>query len=63
MQRAGAARLIPGPQLTRGTPDAGNFFIARPARENHGNGRARAALARPHAVEDIVNLIEEVARP
>src|SRR5260370_39328458 len=61
--RAGAARLIPEPELS-GPRLAREILslIDRPASLIELGGRARQ-LARPHAAEKIVDLIEEVARP
>jgi UDP-N-acetylglucosamine--N-acetylmuramyl-(pentapeptide) pyrophosphoryl-undecaprenol N-acetylglucosamine transferase len=62
MERAGAARLLPEPQLTAERLMQEIFgLLDRP-----GDLQAMAAnarrLAKPHAVEEIVNLIEGVAR-
>ncbi len=63
LEAAGAARVIPEPQLS---PQrlAGEItsLLDQPERMKEMEIRARA-LARPRAVADIVNLIEEVARP
>jgi UDP-N-acetylglucosamine--N-acetylmuramyl-(pentapeptide) pyrophosphoryl-undecaprenol N-acetylglucosamine transferase len=61
--RAGAARLIPEPELS-GSRLAREILalIDHPARLIELGVRARG-LARPHAAEKIVDLIEEVARP
>jgi UDP-N-acetylglucosamine--N-acetylmuramyl-(pentapeptide) pyrophosphoryl-undecaprenol N-acetylglucosamine transferase len=61
--RAGAARLIPEPELS-GSRLAREILslIDRPASLVELGARARQ-LARPHAAEKIVDLIEEVARP
>jgi UDP-N-acetylglucosamine--N-acetylmuramyl-(pentapeptide) pyrophosphoryl-undecaprenol N-acetylglucosamine transferase len=60
---AGAARLIPEPELS-GARLAREILalIDRPAMLMELGRRARQ-LARPHAAEKIVDLIEEVARP
>jgi UDP-N-acetylglucosamine--N-acetylmuramyl-(pentapeptide) pyrophosphoryl-undecaprenol N-acetylglucosamine transferase len=60
---AGAARLIPEPELS-GSRLAREILalIDHPARLIELGTRARG-LARPHAAEKIVDLIEEVARP
>ena len=62
MQDAGAARLLPQDQLT---PErlTGEIFslLNQPRRIQEMEDRARA-LARPRAVEDIVDLLEGVAR-
>ncbi len=63
MERAGAARLIPEPQLTAERLTQEIFgLLNRPADLQAMAANARR-LAKPHAVEDIVNLIEGVARP
>ncbi|HEY1865674.1 MAG TPA: glycosyltransferase, partial [Candidatus Acidoferrales bacterium] len=61
--RAGAARLIPEPQLS-GSRLAREILalIDHPASLVELGTRARE-LARPHAAEKIVDLIEEVAHP
>jgi UDP-N-acetylglucosamine--N-acetylmuramyl-(pentapeptide) pyrophosphoryl-undecaprenol N-acetylglucosamine transferase len=61
MERAGAARLIPEPQLTaeRLTQEIFGLF-ERPAELQSMAANARR-LAKPHAVQEIVNLIEGVA--
>ena len=61
--RAGAARLISEPELS-GSRLAREILalIDQPARLVELGTRARE-LARPHAAEKIVDLIEEVARP
>jgi UDP-N-acetylglucosamine--N-acetylmuramyl-(pentapeptide) pyrophosphoryl-undecaprenol N-acetylglucosamine transferase len=63
MQNAGAARLIPQTELT---PErlTGEIFsiLDQPRRISEMEDRARA-LAKPRAVEDIVDLLEEVSRP
>jgi len=63
LEAAGAARVIPEPQLT---PDRlveeVCSLLADPARIERMERRARG-LARPRAAADIVNLLEEVARP
>jgi len=63
MERAGAARVIPEPQLT---PErlANEIFslLDQPEQISEMERRARA-LARPHAVEQLVDLLEGVARP
>ncbi len=58
---AGAARLIPQPELTpQRLADEIFSLLDQPERIQEIGGRAHA-LARPRAVEDIVDLIEEVA--
>ena len=63
MEQAGAARVIPQDELT---PQrlANEIFslLDQPRRIQEMEQRARA-LARPRAVADIVDMIEEVARP
>jgi UDP-N-acetylglucosamine--N-acetylmuramyl-(pentapeptide) pyrophosphoryl-undecaprenol N-acetylglucosamine transferase len=63
MESAGAGRVIPEPELT-GERLAREVFalLDQPEKIREMAQRART-LARPRAVEDIVNLIEEVARP
>jgi UDP-N-acetylglucosamine--N-acetylmuramyl-(pentapeptide) pyrophosphoryl-undecaprenol N-acetylglucosamine transferase len=63
LARAGAARLIPEPELS-GSRLAREILalLDQPARLIELGTRARQ-LARPHAAEKIVDLIEEVARP
>jgi len=62
MQRAGAGRLLPQPELT---PErlAHEVFslLDQPLRISEMDSRARS-LARPRAAEDIVDLLEEVSR-
>jgi len=62
MERAGAARLIPEPQLSaeRLTQEIFGLFD-RPAELQLMAANARR-LAKPHAVQEIVNLIEGVSR-
>ena len=62
MQRAGAAQLIPEPQLTaeRLTQEIFNLFDQPSELQTMAENACR--LAKPRAVEDIVNLIEKVAR-
>ncbi len=61
MQNAGAARLLPQNELTPGRLTAEIFsFLDQPQRLAEMETRARA-LARPRAVEDIVDLLESVA--
>jgi UDP-N-acetylglucosamine--N-acetylmuramyl-(pentapeptide) pyrophosphoryl-undecaprenol N-acetylglucosamine transferase len=58
---AGAARLIPQPELTPQRLAVEIFaLLDRPERIQEIEGRA-AALSRPHAVQEIVDLIESVA--
>ncbi len=63
MQNAGAARLLPQDELTPARLTTEIFsLLDQPERLAEMEHRARA-LARPHAVEDIVDLLEEVAFP
>jgi UDP-N-acetylglucosamine--N-acetylmuramyl-(pentapeptide) pyrophosphoryl-undecaprenol N-acetylglucosamine transferase len=61
MQRAGAARLIPEPQLTAERLTQEIFeLLDHPLELQSMAARARR-LAKPRAAQDIVNLVEEVA--
>jgi len=61
MQQAGAARLLPQAELTPGRLATEIFsLLDEPRKIEDMEARARA-LARPRAVEDLVNLLEEVA--
>jgi UDP-N-acetylglucosamine--N-acetylmuramyl-(pentapeptide) pyrophosphoryl-undecaprenol N-acetylglucosamine transferase len=61
MERAGAARLIPEPQLTAERLTQEIFgLLDRPAEIESMAANARH-LAKPHAVQEIVNLIEGIA--
>jgi len=63
LESAGAARVIPEPQLSpQRLVEEICSLLDRPERMEEMERRARA-LAHPCAVADIVNLIEEVARP
>jgi UDP-N-acetylglucosamine--N-acetylmuramyl-(pentapeptide) pyrophosphoryl-undecaprenol N-acetylglucosamine transferase len=63
MQRAGAARVIEQQDLTPQRLASEIFsFLDQPGRIQEMQQRARA-LARPRAVEDIVDLLEGVRRP
>lgn len=63
MVRAGAGRVIPEPELTPQRLAAEIFsLLDQPEQVAHLSDRARR-LARPNAARDIVNLIEEAARP
>lgn len=63
MQNAGAARLLPQDELTPARLASEIFsLLDQPQRLAEMEHRARA-LARPHAVEDIVDVLEEIARP
>ena len=61
MARAGAGRLITEPELTAGKLTTEIFsFLDQPEEIEKLSFNART-LARPHATEEIVNLIEEAA--
>ena len=63
MQQAGAARLLPQTELTPQRLTQEIFsLLDQPARITQMEDAART-LARPHAVEDLVNLIESLVRP
>ena len=63
MEAAGAARLLPQDELTPERLTSEIFsLLDQPRRIQEMEERARS-LARPRAVEDIVDLIEGVARP
>ncbi|HUJ40938.1 MAG TPA: undecaprenyldiphospho-muramoylpentapeptide beta-N-acetylglucosaminyltransferase [Candidatus Acidoferrales bacterium] len=63
LEAAGAARVIPEPQLSpQRLVGEITSLLDQPERMKEMEVRARA-LARPRAVADIVNLLEEVARP
>jgi len=51
------------PELTAGRLTNEIFSLFDQPREIEKQSTAARGLARPHAVRDIVNLIEEVARP
>ena len=61
MQRAGAARLIPEPQLTAGSLTKEIFLLLDQPAEIQAMAAKARGLAKPHAAQDIVNLIESVA--
>jgi UDP-N-acetylglucosamine--N-acetylmuramyl-(pentapeptide) pyrophosphoryl-undecaprenol N-acetylglucosamine transferase len=62
MERAGAARLIPEPQLTAERLMQEIFgLLDRPAELQSMAANARR-LAKPHAVKEIVDLVEGIAR-
>ncbi len=63
MARAGAGRVIPEPELTSERLASEIFSLLDQPREIEKQSAAARGLARPNAVRDIVNLIEEVARP
>ena len=63
LEAAGAARIIPEPQLSpQRLVSEITSLLDQPERMKEMEIRARA-LARPRAAADIVNLIEEAARP
>jgi UDP-N-acetylglucosamine--N-acetylmuramyl-(pentapeptide) pyrophosphoryl-undecaprenol N-acetylglucosamine transferase len=61
MQRAGAGRLIPEPELTAERLTNEIFTLLDRPQEIEKQSSAARQLARPHAARDIVNLIEEAA--
>jgi UDP-N-acetylglucosamine--N-acetylmuramyl-(pentapeptide) pyrophosphoryl-undecaprenol N-acetylglucosamine transferase len=63
MVRAGAGRVIPEPELTAERLTNEIFSLLDQPQEIERQAIAARALARPHAVRDIVNLIEEAAQP
>ena len=63
MTRAGAGRVIPEPELTAERLTNEIFSLLDQPPEIEKQSTAARGLARPHAVRDIVNLIEEVTRP
>src|ERR1700747_355537 len=62
MQRVGAARLIPEPQLTAERLTQEIFSLLDQPSEIQTMAAYARRLAKPHAVQDIVNLVESVAR-
>jgi UDP-N-acetylglucosamine--N-acetylmuramyl-(pentapeptide) pyrophosphoryl-undecaprenol N-acetylglucosamine transferase len=62
MQRAGAARLIPEPQLTAERLTEEIFSLLDEPAEIQAMASGARRLAKPRAVQDIVDLIEGVAR-
>ena len=62
MQRVGAARLIPEPQLTAERLTQEIFSLLDQPSEIQTTAANARRLAKPHAVQDIVNLVESVAR-
>src|ERR1700674_3658221 len=62
MARAGAGRVIPEPELTSERLTREIFSLLDQPQEIEKQASAARGLARPYAVRDIVNLIEEVAR-
>ena len=63
MQNAGAARLLPQTELTKDRLTNEIFsLLDQPRRISEMEERARV-LAKPRAVEDIVDLLEQTARP
>jgi UDP-N-acetylglucosamine--N-acetylmuramyl-(pentapeptide) pyrophosphoryl-undecaprenol N-acetylglucosamine transferase len=63
MQRAGAGRVIPEPELTAERLTREIFSLLDQPQEMAAMGIAARGLARPNAAREIVNLIEEVALP
>ena len=63
MEAAGAGRLIAEPELTGERLAREIFFLLDQPSQLQQMAQHARTLARPRAVEDIVNLIEEVARP
>jgi len=61
MARAGAGRVIPEPELTAERLTREIFSLLDQPQEIEKQASAARGLARPYAVRDIVNLIEEVA--
>jgi UDP-N-acetylglucosamine--N-acetylmuramyl-(pentapeptide) pyrophosphoryl-undecaprenol N-acetylglucosamine transferase len=61
MQRAGAGRLIPEPELTAERLTSEIFSLVDQPDQIETQSNAARSLARPNATRDIVNLIEEVA--
>jgi UDP-N-acetylglucosamine--N-acetylmuramyl-(pentapeptide) pyrophosphoryl-undecaprenol N-acetylglucosamine transferase len=62
MEHASAAKLIPEPQLTPEKLTQEIFgLIDRPA-ELHAMSAAARHLAKPHAVQEIVDLVEGMVR-
>jgi UDP-N-acetylglucosamine--N-acetylmuramyl-(pentapeptide) pyrophosphoryl-undecaprenol N-acetylglucosamine transferase len=62
LEAAGAARVIPEPQLSPERLVAEIFSLLDQPGEMEAMERRARALARPRAAEEIVNLIEEAAR-
>ena len=63
MQNAGAARLLPQQEMTAERLTTEIFsLLDQPRRISEMGARARA-LAKPRAVEDLVDLLEQTARP
>jgi UDP-N-acetylglucosamine--N-acetylmuramyl-(pentapeptide) pyrophosphoryl-undecaprenol N-acetylglucosamine transferase len=62
MARAGAGRVIPEPELTAERLTREIFSLLDQPQEIEKQASAARNLARPYAVRDIVNLIEEVAQ-
>jgi UDP-N-acetylglucosamine--N-acetylmuramyl-(pentapeptide) pyrophosphoryl-undecaprenol N-acetylglucosamine transferase len=62
MERAGAARLIPEPQLTAQRLAQEIFALLDKPADLQAMAEKARRLAKPHAVQEIVNLIEEVGR-
>jgi UDP-N-acetylglucosamine--N-acetylmuramyl-(pentapeptide) pyrophosphoryl-undecaprenol N-acetylglucosamine transferase len=61
MRRAGAARLIPEPQLTAESLTKEIFSLLDQPAEIQALAAKARGMAKPHAAQDIVNLIESVA--
>jgi UDP-N-acetylglucosamine:LPS N-acetylglucosamine transferase len=62
MTRAGAGRVIPEPELAAERLTGEIFSLLDQPQEIEKQASAARGLARPYAVRDIVNLIEEVAQ-
>jgi UDP-N-acetylglucosamine--N-acetylmuramyl-(pentapeptide) pyrophosphoryl-undecaprenol N-acetylglucosamine transferase len=62
MARAGAGRVIPEPELTAERLTREIFSLLDQPQEIEKQASAARGLARPYAVRDIVNLIEEVVQ-
>jgi UDP-N-acetylglucosamine--N-acetylmuramyl-(pentapeptide) pyrophosphoryl-undecaprenol N-acetylglucosamine transferase len=61
MERAGAARLIPEPQLSAERLTQEIFSLMDRPAELQSMAASARRLAKPQAVQEIVNLIEEVS--
>jgi UDP-N-acetylglucosamine--N-acetylmuramyl-(pentapeptide) pyrophosphoryl-undecaprenol N-acetylglucosamine transferase len=62
MARAGAGRVIPEPELTAQRLTREIFSLLDQPQEIEKQASAARGQARPYAVRDIVNLIEEVVQ-
>ena len=62
LERAGAARVIPEPELTPDRLVSEIFSLLDHPERLRGMGERARGLARPRATQDIVDVIEEVAR-